>query len=834
METEQNINKSVVTKLKEWRNSPLQFVTECIKAVPTEQQIELLQAFPKNKRMTVRSGHGCFAKDTIVHMFPYGFKLVQDIQVGDLVMGPDSKPRTVLQLFRGESPMYRIKYYDNTYYDVNEDHTLAVVSLSITMGHKRGEKYTVGLKEYLNYTSAQRKNTIGYKVGVEYPEIPVMIPPYILGIWLGDGTSSRPILSNIDKEVIGIWQLFAEANGLTMTSAEDSISYYLKHDDSNTKNVFIEALKHYNLIGNKHIPKEYLFNSRSNRLKLLAGLIDTDGSAEIKKDGAFAYTFGQSNEDLINDVQFLAQSLGFHAVIQKEEACAKKFKNGTYNCKAKYRLRISRGAVDEIPVQIERKKVPENYKCTRDLHFGFKVEELGIGDYYGFEVDRDHLFVLGDFSVVRNCGKDACISWLALNFLVTRPYAKCIVVAPTNRQLKDIFLAETVKWLRQSLVADEFLIRRDAILHRESPKDWWIRLISPSVTSTKEEQAETLAGIHGEHLLILADEASGISDPVFVPLEGTMTQPDNKVVLISNMTKNFGYFFDTHFHSAISKDWAKFQWDSRKSTNVDKSMPEYFATKYGVESNVFRIRVEGNPPLQDESTLIPLYAAEQCIGNEFEVAEDEPLYLGVDVARYGDDASIIMPRRGLKIFPWETFRKLNTIDLGGFINQTYQELEASGCAIDVIGVGAGVSDWLEKHNMKNLYQVNVASSSSDIAKYNKLRDELWIRVRDNCLLGKYSFPDVKVYGEKESLGQQLASELASVRYKFNSHGGYVVESKKDMKSRGISSPNIADALCLTEYFHNSSTKVFAKEKTELYSKRRFVNREVSSTAWLGI
>jgi hypothetical protein len=149
-------------------------------------------------------------------------------------------------------------------------------------------------------------------------------------------------------------------------------------------------------------------------------------------------------------------------------------------------------------------------------------------------------------------------------------------------------------------------------------------------------------------------------------------------------------------------------------------------------------------------------------------------------------------------------------------------------------VGAGVSDWLEKHNMKNLYQVNVSNSSSDITKFNKLRDELWVRVRDNCLLGKYSFPDVKIRGEKESLGQQLANELSTVRYKFNSHGGYVVESKKDMKSRGIDSPNIADALCLTEYFHSTSTRVFAKEKVELYAKRRFSNRETSNTSWLGI
>lgn len=428
------------------------------------------------------------------------------------------------------------------------------------------------------------------------------------------------------------------------------------------------------------------------------------------------------------------------------------------------------------------------------------------------------------------CGKDGCASWLALWFLVTRPYAKVIVTAPTNRQLRDIFLAEISKWLRQSVVADEFIVRKDSIQHKEAPKEWFLRLISPSITSTREEQAETLAGLHGDHLFIIADEASGIPDPTFIPLEGALSQPDNKTLLIGNMTKNSGYFFDSHFHAALKDDWKRLHWDSRKSSIVDPSMPEYFSRKYGVDSNVYRIRVEGNPPLQDENTLIPLWAAEQCIGQEFEVAEDEPLYLGVDVARYGNDTSIIMPRRGLKIYPWETFRKLNTIDLGGFINQTYQELGASGCAIDVIGVGAGVSDWLQKRNIANLYEINVTAASSNIEKYHKLRDELWIRVRDACLLGKYSFPDVAVHGETESLGRQLASELATVRYKYNTHGGIVVESKKDLKARGISSPNIADALCLTEYFHNSATRVFAKEK-EVFN-RRYYNTSTSEQAWM--
>ncbi|MFA5252349.1 MAG: hypothetical protein WC454_07180 [Phycisphaerae bacterium] len=431
-------------------------------------------------------------------------------------------------------------------------------------------------------------------------------------------------------------------------------------------------------------------------------------------------------------------------------------------------------------------------------------------------------------------GKSAVAAWLILWFLVTRPYAKVVCTAPTNRQLTDILLSELSKWLRTSLVADEFRVFRDAVRSKEAEKEWWVRFISPSVRSSKEEQAETLAGLHGEHILVVCDEASGIPDPVFIPLEGILTKEDNKVLTIGNMTRNTGYFYDTHFNATFKNSWNLLHWDSRKSSNVDKSFPEYMAAKYGIESNIYRIRVLGEPPLQDDTTLIPLYAAEQCIGNDFEVAEDEPLYLGVDVARYGDDASIIMPRRGLKIFPWETFHKLNTIDLGGFINQTYQEQEASGCAIDVIGVGAGVSDWLQKHNMKNLYEVNVTAASSNIEKFHKLRDELWCRVRDNCLLGKYSFPSVKLHGEKESLGQQLANELATVRYKFNAHGGILVENKKDMKSRGIDSPNIADALCLTEYFSNSSTRVFAKNKP-VYSPRRFRSEFGSAnTAWLGI
>jgi phage terminase large subunit len=408
-------------------------------------------------------------------------------------------------------------------------------------------------------------------------------------------------------------------------------------------------------------------------------------------------------------------------------------------------------------------------------------------------------------------GKDAGTAMLILWFMSTRAYPKVVCTAPTARQLYDILWSELSKWLRMSILKDEFIIQKDKLFHKDHPKEWWCRAVSPSVKATKEEQAETLAGFHGEHLLIVVDETSGVPDPVFIPLEGAMTQIDNHILLIGNMTRNTGYFYESHFHSELSKPWIKLHWDSRKSTNVKPEYVDYMATKYGVDSNIFKIRVIGDPPEEDARTLIPLHWAQQCVGNEIVIAEDEPLYLGVDVARFGEDKSIILPRQGLRIDPWEEFQGMDTISLGGFILQTYSELEAEGIAIDEVGVGAGVTDWLQKLNRSNVFGVNVKRKSSDITRYHMLRDELWIAMREKCMHGVYSFP----VGE---LGEELCNELASPYYSFNAHGGFKVESKRDMKLRGVASPNIADALGLTEYFHNIASKMWPAKKKKLKKK----------------
>jgi hypothetical protein len=138
------------------------------------------------------------------------------------------------------------------------------------------------------------------------------------------------------------------------------------------------------------------------------------------------------------------------------------------------------------------------------------------------------------------CGKDCFCAWAILWFMTTRAYAKVVCTAPTAHQLSDILWSEISKWVRQSKVVDEFVIQKDKFFHKSSPKEYWARAVSPSVKASKEDQAETLAGFHGDHMLIVVDEASGVADPVFVPLEGALTQEDNMVILIGNPTKNTG------------------------------------------------------------------------------------------------------------------------------------------------------------------------------------------------------------------------------------------------------------------------------------------------------
>lgn len=423
----------------------------------------------RQEKFYIFTGSGCHAIDTDILMFDGTKKKVQDIQLGDKLMGDDSTPRNVLKLYRGKSTMYRVIPKKGESFVVNEDHKISLkVSLSsaprITTTSKEyrvkwlnqifyteedgsiveaKEKCFCNIddaKEYLiklnntkgvlqlnDVVDVQVKNYIQFNMHnmnlylfrpdiVRFEEQPIDIDPYILGCWLGDGTSRLPNITNMDKEVIEYFnehmpenhkfnELKSSDNGLAKTY---SITFGGKKNKSGNQNVITNGLRKYNLIQNKHIPHDYKCNSRENRLKLLAGIIDTDGTYQKHTN---QYTISQKNERLIDDIIDLVRSLGL--------ACYKKEFQGKCHYKGKvvvgtyYRINIVGKGIEEIPCLIPRKQAIVRNKGKNVLLNNFSLEKLPEDNYYGVEVDNNHRYLMGDFLVTANSNSKSVI----LNFL---------------------------------------------------------------------------------------------------------------------------------------------------------------------------------------------------------------------------------------------------------------------------------------------------------------------------------------------------------------------------------------------------------------------------------
>lgn len=352
----------------------------------------------------------CFLKDTPIMLFDGSIRPVQDIKVGDFLMGDDSKPREVKVLSNGIGQMYRVKQVNGDDYVVNQNHVLSLKVGYVNKGndyrHINGKKYSQGdiidipIMEYMKLSNSQKKSLVGFKVGIEFPDKEVPIDPYLLGLWLGDGTSASPIITNQDTAVVHYlanklpeYECFIEYQ---MNRRKDNHYSYKMATiyKGNNNNYVWESIKGLNLQNNKHIPEIYKINSREKRLSLLAGLLDTDGSL-----GTGVFDLIQKNKKLAEDIQYLIRSLGFYTKIQEcKKGCMWKgeYREGTY-----YRMCIS-GNLDEIPTRIPRKKASKRLQKKNVLHTGVTVELAQIDEYFGFEVDGNHRFLMGDTTVTHN------------------------------------------------------------------------------------------------------------------------------------------------------------------------------------------------------------------------------------------------------------------------------------------------------------------------------------------------------------------------------------------------------------------------------------------------
>ena len=342
----------------------------------------------------------CLGRGTKVVMFNGTLKNVEDVKPGDKLMGNDSKPRNVLSITSGTEQMYWVRQNKGVDYRVNESHILSLKRSRTEGPHKNADVLNINVKEFLEKSPKFKNNYKGYKVSVEFKENKMMINPYFLGLWLGDGASAKVSIYTQDKEVIIFLNEYAKQLDLEVREyialnkcPEYSITNK-KQVDGKTAFSLQKLLRDENLLDNKHIPNNYLINSEKNRLELLAGLIDSDGHYDIKANG---YEITQKDENLATQIKYLCDSLGFRTSLIKKKASIKKINFET----EVYRVRFF-GDIDKIPVKIERKKA-KPWTCNRTWNqTGIKIEKDMVDEYFGFEIDGNKLFLLEDMTVTHN------------------------------------------------------------------------------------------------------------------------------------------------------------------------------------------------------------------------------------------------------------------------------------------------------------------------------------------------------------------------------------------------------------------------------------------------
>lgn len=410
----------------------------------------------------------------------------------------------------------------------------------------------------------------------------------------------------------------------------------------------------------------------------------------------------------------------------------------------------------------------------------------------------------------RGVGKSTYLAWVVLWWMTTRYPSKVLCTAPKADQLSDVLWSELAQWIRNfpDGLRELFELQSDALRLRGAERE-----VFAVARTAKKENSEAMQGAHSKNMLTVIDESSGVDEIIFEVLEGTMSTAGSLTVMTGNPTRTTGYF-----HAAFHKMrpyWRTFHVPCSASSRVDPGFIERSRAKYGEHSPWYRVHVMGEFPPGDDDAVIPLHLVESAVGRDVEQYPDAAVVWGVDVARYGDDASALAKRCGnVLLEPVRSWRGQDTMQTVGHVMHEYHQarVKPAFVCVDVIGLGAGVADRLREQGLP-VRGVSVSEQPSVQDRFGRLRDELWWRAREWFEKLDCRMPD----------DEELIAELTGPTYTFLSSGKIKVESKDDLKSRLGSegtSPDKADAFCLTFALGQVGRSAYRKQLE--YDTRAFV------------
>ena len=402
-------------------------------------------------------------------------------------------------------------------------------------------------------------------------------------------------------------------------------------------------------------------------------------------------------------------------------------------------------------------------------------------------------------------GKSTAAVVIALWWVVTRKRARVIMTSASYRQVKSIL------WKELRRIAREAKVNIGGKL-AEDPETGLQLSDGREVVGFSTDKPERMAGISGANVLFIVDEGSGVPEQIFEAIEGNRAG-GARVVMFSNPTQTSGTFYDAF--NGKREFWFCIHVSSEETPNVVKgrvvipglATREWVEEKrreWGEESVLFAVRVRGNFPKQGDNVVIALGLVEAAVARWSTTEENGVLELGVDVAEFGDDESVITPRRGHKALVPTVEHGMDSVQLAGKVREVAFEMvhkddtgapsEVVRVKVDVIGVGSGCAANLLAYELEWLEVVRVNASESatgdegDNGKLANVRAQLWVGMRDWLKEGGAIPPDSKLEGE-----------LVAPRYSFDTQGRMKIEAKKDFKKRLGRSPDRADSLALAVY-----------------------------------
>lgn len=412
-------------------------------------------------------------------------------------------------------------------------------------------------------------------------------------------------------------------------------------------------------------------------------------------------------------------------------------------------------------------------------------------DELGFEIRKNNfngVKAVDPIQKVRSSGhgtgKSALTSWLVDFIMSTRPYCKGVVTANTSPQLRTKTWAEIQKWTKMCITGHWFHITTGQSLsmkHIEHPETWRV-----DAQTCAKENSESFAGLHAANStpFYIFDEASAIDEVIWEVAEGGLTDGEPMWFAFGNPTRASGRFHRAMFGN-LKHRWDGKSIDSRTAKMTNKDKIAEWIDDYGEDSDFVRVRVKGVPPRAGTCQFISTEDVDNCRKYEAAGYESLPKVLGVDVARFGDDQSVICLRQGRYIHKMGKFRGLDTMQLAAKVAEVIDFHNPDGVLIDGGGVGGGVIDRLNQLNY-DVIEINFGSKAYDDKQYANKRAEMWGIMRAGIKAG-CQLPD----------DNELADELVAVEYGYTPKQQILLEKKQDMKSRGMASPDCADALALT-------------------------------------